>query len=281
MRIGRFDCYPDDPLWDVDLAIEGDHVVFPRAPVHIVQHGRDGFLATSNHVVFYGAGQEYRRSRFETFGDHCLFVEFEDDTLVAAAGEMQACRPGRLNLPFSHGPLPARVHLAHLALERALCSDHRASALGVEELALELVGSALAGAAGGRAGSALRPRSLRARTALVEAAKEELAATRPAPLTLGELAAKVHSSPHHLARMFRQATGFTLHGYELELRLRAAAGVVARRRLADAAASTGFGSHAHFSRHFKKTFAVTPSRVAADRDSTEWLQFAAECLASA
>ena len=279
LRIGRFDCSPEEPLWDLDLAIGGDHVVFPRSPVHIVQHGRDGFLATSNHVVFYGAGQEYRRSRFESSGDHCLFVEFQDDTLVAAAADLQGRHSSRLNLPFSHGPLSARVHLAHLALERALAAPVIPSrVLGIEELAIELARVALAGASGRRSGSTRRPRSLRARTALVEAAKEELAAAGPPP-TLSELASRVHSSPHHLAHVFRQATGFTLHGYARQLRLRAAARTVTRGRLAEAAVSTGFRSHGHFSRQFTKTFSTTPSRVATDRDGAEWVDLAAECLA--
>ena len=283
LLIGLFDCAPDDALWDVDLSIgDGDHVVFPRSPVRIVQRGRDGFLATSNHAVFYRSEQEYRRSRFGTFGDHCLFIDATEDTFQGAAVDVGVMGGGRRKLPFSHGPLPARAHLARLALERALEGPGTdPDPLAIEEVALALMRMALVSAGGRRLGSDLRPRSLRTRHALVEAAKEELASPTSDALTLAELAERVHSSPHHLAHVFREATGFTLYRYRLELRLRESAAFLSRRPLADVANSAGFRTHAHFSRQFKKTFATTPSRVAAPKGADEWLDLAHECLAPA
>ena len=138
----------------------------------------------------------------------------------------------------------------------------------------------LAGASGCRPGSDLRPRSRRTRQAMVESAKEELAAPGSEDLTLGDLAARVHSSPHHLAHVFRAATGFTLHRYRLELRLRESAALIGRRALPDVATSTGFRTHSHFARQFKKTFGTTPSRVAAPASPRAWLDLAHECLAA-
>ena len=69
--------------------------------------------------------------------------------------------------------------------------------------------------------------------------------------------------PHtfHLSRVFRDRTGYTLHRYLLELRLREAL-----NRLEDTgsdltvlALDLGFCSHSHFTDSFGQTFGVPPS----------------------
>jgi len=67
----------------------------------------------------------------------------------------------------------------------------------------------------------------------------------------------------HLARMFRSRTGFSLHAYRNQLRLRAA---LERLRdpgvdLIDIALDLGFSSHSHFTETFRRSFGKTPSAV--------------------
>jgi AraC family transcriptional regulator len=73
----------------------------------------------------------------------------------------------------------------------------------------------------------------------------------------------VGSSVFHLARIFKVRTGFSLHTYRTQLRLRAA---LERLRepgldLIDIALDLGFSSHSHFTETFRRSFGKTPSAV--------------------
>ena len=56
---------------------------------------------------------------------------------------------------------------------------------------------------------------------LVEDAKAVLSSRFAEPIGLHDIAASVHASPYHLARVFRSGTGSSLHAYRNQLRLRA------------------------------------------------------------
>ncbi|MEZ5192678.1 MAG: helix-turn-helix transcriptional regulator [Nocardioides sp.] len=79
---------------------------------------------------------------------------------------------------------------------------------------------------------------------------------------LSEVAGALGVSAYHLARVFRSRTGYSLHGYRLQLRLRAALDQVAERPrdLAGIAADLGFAHHSHLTRAFRATFGSVPSR---------------------
>lgn len=64
-----------------------------------------------------------------------------------------------------------------------------------------------------------------------------------------------------LARQFRQVLGTSPHRYLLMRRLQKAKSFLSREsKLAEVASMTGFADQAHFTRHFKKTFGMTPGR---------------------
>jgi AraC-like DNA-binding protein len=136
-----------------------------------------------------------------------------------------------------------------------------ADPLGAEEAATRLVLRALAGPAPER--KAARARTAAAHRRLAEAAKSELAADPAARVTLGELAARLHTSPFHLARVFRSQTGFTLAGYRQALRLRSALErlPLSARDLTTLALELGFASHSHFTASFTREYGVPPSAV--------------------
>jgi AraC-like DNA-binding protein len=70
------------------------------------------------------------------------------------------------------------------------------------------------------------------------------------------------------ARQFRKLLGTSPHRYLVMRKLdRAKALLSAGGSLADVAADTGFADQAHFTRHFKKTFGMTPGRWMALRRS--------------
>jgi AraC family transcriptional regulator len=123
--------------------------------------------------------------------------------------------------------------------------------LAVELLASDLVAHA-AGSRGHRRES--HPQWLKRVLALLHDAP-------PCAASLRQVAREVGRHPSHLAREFRRFTGQTLGAYNRRLRVRrAAAGIAAGDDLAEIALRSGFADQSHFTRVFKRTTGVTPSR---------------------
>jgi len=82
---------------------------------------------------------------------------------------------------------------------------------------------------------------------------------------LDDVAAAVHLSPFHLARLFKQVTGASPHQYLVQVRVNAARSLLSagsgQRSLAEVAAAVGFADQSHLTRQFKRHFGVTPSQV--------------------
>jgi AraC-like DNA-binding protein len=79
-------------------------------------------------------------------------------------------------------------------------------------------------------------------------------------LSLAAIARAVHCSPFHLARLFREQSGVTIHQYRHRLRLREAL-----RRILDGendlsalALDLGFSSHSHLTDAFRHAFGAAP-----------------------
>jgi AraC-like DNA-binding protein len=138
-----------------------------------------------------------------------------------------------------------------------------------DPLALELELYGLVGAVlssiGGRHRPVRRERvaTRRAHAELVDQARMLLARRLGEPLTLDAIAAELATTPFHLARLFREATGVSLHEYRDALRLRASV-----ERLVDGNDSLtrigldlGYASSSHYSDRFRRRFAVPPSAV--------------------
>jgi AraC family transcriptional regulator len=70
-------------------------------------------------------------------------------------------------------------------------------------------------------------------------------------------------SPAHFARAFKQTIGSPPHRFLLSLRLDRARRLLERpeAQLSDVALGSGFADQAHFTRHFKRQFGVTPGTV--------------------
>ncbi len=83
------------------------------------------------------------------------------------------------------------------------------------------------------------------------------------PLPLSALASGVGLSPFAACRVFRRATGSSIHRYQLELRLRHALTLLfeTSRPLADIALATGFANQGHFGNHFRRRYGLTPGRA--------------------
>jgi AraC family transcriptional regulator len=79
-------------------------------------------------------------------------------------------------------------------------------------------------------------------------------------LTVQQLAAVVHMSPFHFARLFKQATGYTPHGYVTLQRMERSKQILREsdRALVDIAFDVGFKTQGHFTVVFHKVVGVTP-----------------------
>jgi AraC family transcriptional regulator len=256
--LGEFHCWPGDPRWSSEnCADEGHLVVFPGTSV-VIEHAGGPVVATPNHVMFYNPNQTYRRRLLNPRGDHCAFLVV-DERLLADAG--LAGRP----FPVSHGPVEPRTYLLQRLVVRATRLREEGDRLLIEETLWrvldEAVQSGLQLVRGGRRSE--REVTAAGHAELVEATKELVALRLGERLTLGEIARTVHSSPFHLARVFRARTGFTIHGYRNQLRLRTSLeevvdpdvdlGLLARR--------LGYASHSHFTDCFHRAFGRPPSAV--------------------
>jgi AraC-like DNA-binding protein len=102
---------------------------------------------------------------------------------------------------------------------------------------------------------------------LAHALAHELRLRSAEQTPLSEIAAAAHTTVFHACRVFRRATGTTLHGYRRELRLRHALALLidSDDSLSDVAASTGFASQSHLTNQFRARFRTTPGRVRAAR----------------
>jgi AraC family transcriptional regulator len=246
LTLGEFSCASGDRLWDeVNDIGSRAHVVFPRTRVLIAQDGAHPVLATPNHIVFYKPHQRYRRGLRDARGDRSLWLEI--------AGELPARAPA--------APSSAGTYLLAVSLARYLAQPEHDRLLA-EETAFELLGRAVADDRPG--GGARRARTRADHAALAEAAQELLAARMAERLSLPSLAAALHVSPFHLARVFRSRTGFSLSGYVHGLRLRAAVDRLASEPDADLsrlAVELGYYSPSHFCDRFRATFGRPPSAL--------------------
>jgi AraC-like DNA-binding protein len=260
-NLGEFRCPPGDARWQQANAVGARPVVAFAATSVVIRHDRhEPVLANANHAVFYRAGESYRRALHDPRGDRCIYVGFDPGfavRLLRSAGVKGA------DFPITLGPTRPHLYLGLRTAALALGSG-TADSLAVDEAVCLIVGSAI------EDGMALRgARSPRRRTTarqhhqLVEGAKHVLTERTCANDSLSSIARSLHSSEFHLARVFHGRTGFTLHAYRTQLRLRSALDELARpgTDLGALGICLGFNSHSHFTGSFRASFGVPPSKI--------------------
>ena len=97
----------------------------------------------------------------------------------------------------------------------------------------------------------------------LDAAIDYIEAHLNSEITLDDLAAVVHFSPYHFARLFKASTGLPPHQYVIARRIERAKRLLQGGQdlsLAQVAARVGFWDQGHFSRHFKRLVGVAPKR---------------------
>ena len=260
ISLGTFWCDPDDVRWRVENYV-GDvpHIMFPSTSVRFAIEHRAPVLTGPNHAVFFNAGDVFRRERFQGQGDRNQFMVLDHNLLEEMLHDVTGS-PDARRFPRSVGRLPARAFLAERRFSVMLAVDE--DKLLAEERLISLAWATLRGAFGAAA-----PAARRGSAALVEEAKALLTAHFSERLTLQDIGRALNVSPFHLARAFRTHTGYSLHEYRTQLRLRTAVDEIVEGAgdLKAVASRVGFSSHSHLTATFRRTFGVPPSAL---RDGT-------------
>ena len=267
VRVGRWRCPADHPQFIDSGPIPDALFVFPREGVWITHDGDQPFVADPNTVTYYNKGQSYTRRKLGARGDHCEWFAVAPE---AIAETLSAHEPGAIDRPdmpfrFTHGPSDPESYLRQRMVFEHVSRERNADQLFVEEAVLSVLGD-VTKLAYVRQGARPAGRSRRRRDVdLVEAARDVIARQFKDNLSLSEVARQVESSVFHLARVFKARTGFSLHAYRNQLRLRAALERLAEPGvdLIDIALDLGFSSHSHFTETFRRSFGKTPSVVRA------------------
>jgi AraC family transcriptional regulator len=190
-----------------------------------------------------------------------VHVHLDPALLSRVAAEALDLDPGRVELPAVGALSHPQVQAAILAIDAELAGRAPGGRLLAESLAnvvaVHLIrhfapaGRALRRPRGGLSGSKLR------------AAVDYIEAHLDSGLSLDDLAAAVHLSPYHFARMFKISTGLPPHQYVITRRVERAKALLqggGDLTLAQVAARSGFWDQGHFTRHFKRLVGVTPKR---------------------
>ena len=265
MRVGRWRCPADHPIF-VDSGPTAEALfVFPREGVWIKHEGRAPFVADANTVTYYNKGQSYTRRKLSVRGDHCEWFAVAPEAItetLSAHDPSAADRPDR-PFTFTHGPSDPDSYLRQRMVFEHICHEQHADRLFVEEAVLSILGD-VTKLAYARQGVRPAARARQRRDVdLVEAGRDLIARNFKNNLSLSDIAREVESSVFHLARIFKTRTGFSLHAYRNQLRLRAALERLAEPGvdLIDVALDLGFSSHSHFTETFRRSFGKTPSAV--------------------
>lgn len=203
---------------------------------------------TPRSVIYHPAG-EVHADRFGQEAARLFTMELDRRWLERAAG----AGPGLTDPShLSRGPAP----VAALRIYEEYCDPDAQSALVVEGLMLELLGSLIR--------SRNQPTATRA-PAWLGRARTRLQDEYRSPPSVGTLAADAEVHPMHLARAFRTHYGCTIGAFVRAVRVERAAQLLAAGRdsLATIAYSIGFCDQSHFTKTFKAATGMTPAQYRA------------------
>ena len=263
VTVGAFRCPVEHPSFADSGPIRNPCFVFPRTPVVIQHKDSRPFAADPTVVTLYNRGQEYRRRPLSPDGDRCDWYSVSDALLRDALRDTDPRAADDTSCPirFRFARSDARTYLVQRELFVYLSHAPAPDRLYVEETVVHLLDCVLSDAYRDKAGVArTAPTAPSAAEALAYDAREFIGRRFCDPLTLDDIARAIDSSPFHLCRSFRRATGTTLHDYRNQLRLRSALDrLETAADLSSLALDLGYSSHSHFTAAFRRAFGVTPS----------------------
>lgn len=260
IQIQRLDAVPDAEIFDVrnstrlwrvfhetyDICLvpfAGNH---PAGVAHLWYRGQM-HRATPGSVTLMEPGEMHVTKRFELPATHFWFMHIQPAAVESAAAELGAASP-HLRLAVTKAP---RLYQSFAALYATIEDDCDGS------LAQQIAFARCVRLMISDCGESRVPRYGTPSRLRLERARELIHARYMQTLRLDELAAVAGISPYHLAHEFTRAYGLPPHAYQNALRIAEAM----RQLRAGAPAGVvdvGFSDQSHLTRHFKRTFGVTP-----------------------
>jgi AraC family transcriptional regulator len=258
----RAEHFRDTPDFELDLPGQTHHLlalyVRPPEEMGIWTEGLDWQgLPPPGSVLILPAG--HSRRAFWRGPTEAVHVHLDPGLLSRVAAEACDLDPDRVELPADGALIDPQIQAAILAIDAELASGGAGGRLLTESLsnvlAVQLIRHVI-----GDDRAALRPRGGLPRPKL-RAAIEYIEEHLDSELALDDLAAVVHLSPYHFARLFKLSTGLPPHQYVIARRVERAKRLLRGGddlSLAQVAARAGFWDQGHFTRHFKRLVGVTP-----------------------
>ena len=254
--IGAFRCPTTHASFEDSGPIQNDIFVFPRTSVRIRHAGGPAFIADQTIATVYNRGQVYDRGVISEEGDRSDWFAVPREVAAEAviANGLEPASEGPF--PFATAPVSDHTYLAQRRLFRGAHAGMPAQA--VDEKIYAILDDVVSAAASRRARGTQDDGAAGALAADIRAL---ISARFDEAWRLSRLEQHFGMSAFRLCRAFRKATGGTIHGYLVRLRLRAALEGLERPGvdIAGLAFDLGFSSHSHFSLAFGRTFRSTPS----------------------
>lgn len=257
VKVGEFRCAVSHPAFDGARPTQEYCFVFPRNAVWIEHEGQRPFVADSTTVPLYNPGRPFRRGEIDPGGDCTDWFSVRPDVLREMVARFDSSTADGSDRLFARGVVGATsgMFLAQRQVFSHIKQDPQADTLFVEESVISTLSDVLS-----RAYAKGQNPSGRSGARLSAAVRAHLGRTFLAKENVGDLAAAVGVSPFHLCRVFRRETGFSLHQYRTELRLRWSLQPLADHvDILTVALAAGFSHHSHFTTAFRRTFGLRPS----------------------
>jgi AraC-like DNA-binding protein len=99
---------------------------------------------------------------------------------------------------------------------------------------------------------------------LINDIKEYIVTNIDFPPTLDEISKKYNLSKEHIIRVFKKELGLTPHAFITNYKINHAKNLLSTnslKSLSEVAIESGFYDQSHFSKAFKRVFAITPSKI--------------------
>lgn len=263
-RVGQFRRGPRHPNFSGPHWCNGTLIVFPRTSVIITHLGKAPVVADPNVVMFYNPGQIYSRGKLSEAGDLCEWFGFGSELVAEAIGSFDAHVGDHPFEPFKflHSPSDTTSYFLQRLVVNHILGSQQPDNLFIEETVLQVLKRVIENSYR-QHGISPKQEKISAEKEIVNAIQKVLATRFKHPLSLKQIAAQLNYSPFHLCRIFRKHTGFSIHWYLNQLRLRTSLEYVtqANTNLTDLALELGFASHSHFTEAFRKNFGTPPSEL--------------------
>jgi AraC-like DNA-binding protein len=264
VRVSAFRCEASHPRFRDSGPARNFCFVFPRTAVEIQHEHERAFVANPHVATFYNKGQAYLRKAIGAEADRCDWFGVDPQVVLDVVRAFDPAADERPEMPFrfSHCDADAGTYLLQRRIFQRAAADET---MATEELVLQLlervVRSCYRGAAAitGQVKSRDREVAHFVQALLSEEGSEQLG--------LPQIARQTGMTVYGLCRLFRRATGTTMHQYRKRLRLRQSLERVVESEspLVDIALEAGFCSHSHYTAGFHREFRETPSAVRARR----------------